>query len=237
MLRLVDISVERRTHLFQVSELELKPGDFVALIGANGSGKSTFLKYLTGELSLKGQVSWNGELLTPENKPKRARIFAKVDNSFAGLDYMSTFEYLALGRIPYTGALGLLAESDRAIIAHYAAAFHLTEFLQLPTDQLSDGERQRAGIARALIQEAPVILLDEPTSFLDYPGKIDVMKRLQEVARTSNKVIVMATHDLDLATDFCSGWLVVSTKDRVLNHLSTISDKRTLIQLAFPELD
>lgn len=236
MLELTDVIVQRREKLFQIEQLILAPGDFVALIGANGSGKSTLLKYLTGELKLEGSARWLQTDIVDLKAADRSRLIAKVDNTFSGLDHMSTREYLSLGRFPYTGAFGFLSQEDDEIVARYALEFKLTHLLDQPSSQLSDGERQRAGIARAMIQETPIILLDEPTSFLDFPGKINVMKLLREVAISKQKVVLIATHDLDLALDYCTSWLIIRSQDRTLKQLSDRPSKESLIQIAFPQL-
>ena len=237
MLELREVIVKRREVLFQVPKLQLVPGNFVALIGANGSGKSTLLKFLTGDLKLSGSAHWSNQDLVGMTSEDRAKLIAKVDNSFPGLDHMSTREYLSLGRFPYTGAFGFLSDSDLQVVETCAKDFHLTHLLDQPTSQLSDGERQRASIARAMIQETPIILLDEPTSFLDYPGKLRVMSMLKEVAQKKQKVVVMATHDLDLALDHCTSWMVIDPEARMLTHLTDAPSKESLIAQAFPQIE
>jgi len=237
MLELKDVIVKRRALLFQVPNLQLVPGNFVALIGANGSGKSTLLKFLTGDLRLLGSAHWSSQDLAAMTSEDRAKLIAKVDNSFPGLDHMSTREYLSLGRFPYTGAFGFLSDQDIRVVEDCAQDFHLTHLLDQPTSHLSDGERQRASIARAMIQETPIILLDEPTSFLDYPGKRRVMEILRDVAQKMHKVVVMATHDLDLSLDYCTSWMVIESENHVLTHLVKTPTKESIVTLAFPRLE
>jgi len=180
--------------------LELRPGEMVCLIGPNGAGKSTLLRTLAGmQPPLAGEVLLDGEnvhRLPPLDLAKRLAIVltARVE---AG--NLSVWTLVSLGRHPYTDWLGRLTRHDEAIIRR---AMEMTGCLPLaarPVHELSDGERQKVMIARALAQEPRVLLLDEPTAFLDLPRRVEMFQLLRRLARQAGHAILLSTHDLDLA--------------------------------------
>lgn len=236
MLRFQDCSVQQKKLLFSIPELTLEKGQFVALIGANGTGKSTFLSALSGGKTISGSLKFNASDWLGISAKERSKLIALVDNRFQGLEHLSTQEYLELGRFPHTSLLGRLSKNDRELIAKIASELDLNHLLEQATSSLSDGERQRASIARALIQETPIILLDEPTSFLDYPTKRNVMNLIKTIVEDHGKLVLMATHDLELSVEFCSNWLVIDPRIQSLTLLSGSTTIQTLIQKAFPSV-
>lgn len=232
MLRLQGCTIGHNKTLYTIPNLKLEQGEFVALIGANGSGKSTLMHALIhGEFS-SGNVTFNDSDWNGFKLAERAKLITLVDNHFLGLDYLNVSEYLNLGRYTYTDFTGRLNETDRERVTHFASKLHLEELLHQPTSTLSDGERQRAGIAKALIQETPIVLLDEPTAFLDYPTKKEVMSLLSEIAREDQKLILIASHDLDFCLKYCSRILVIEKASKQLTSFSTISQNE-LVERAF----
>lgn len=220
-------------HLFEIDALNLLPGSLIGLIGANGCGKSTFLKALSLAEINQGIGVLNGvesKLFTNE---LRAKTLAFVTNEFKGFDHLTTLEYLELGRFPYTGFMGRLSALDHSIVRDFCTELKLTDLLTLPTSLLSDGERQRVNIARALIQQTPIVLLDEPTSFLDYPSKRMVMELLLDCAKKHKKLIVFSTHDIELAKQYTVGILVVQHDSKKMVLLPSETPLEKFVQTAY----
>lgn len=218
--------------LFGIDQLSLEAG-FHLLVGANGAGKSTFLQSLI--TSSSPGMKLDGTELNALSASERSKRAAFVSSSFTGLDYMKLREYLDLGRYPHTGKSGRLSEDDAEIVNRYASLFRLQPLLERFTASLSDGERQRASIARAFIQQSAVILLDEPTSFLDYPFKQEILSELQTAATRECKVIVASTHDLEIAGKYASSFLVIDPVSKKLVQLESTVSFTTLLAIAFPK--
>ncbi|MGV3612432.1 MAG: ABC transporter ATP-binding protein [Fluviicola sp.] len=232
MLKFENCKIGHERILYEIPELELERGEFVALIGANGSGKSTLMdaliqgKFPNGKVSIEGR-NWNDLKLL-----ERARQITLVDNHFLGFDYLKVTEYLELGRHSYTNFTGRLSVEDQKIVQKYSETLHLDSLLQQSTSTLSDGERQRVGIAKALIQETPIILLDEPTAFLDYPTKKEVMSLLGNSARESKRLVIIASHDIDFCIEYCSRILIIEKNSKILKSYQTITHNE-LVKKAF----
>lgn len=232
MLRIEHCKIGHGYPLYEISELELNPGEFVALIGANGSGKSTLMDALIQGSFTNGKVQFEEKNWNELKLFERARIITLIDNHFLGFDYLKVNEYLELGRHTYTDFTGRLTPEDKQIVMDYAETLHLENLLNQSTATLSDGERQRAGIAKALIQETPIVLLDEPTAFLDYPTKKEVMSLLAKIAVENNRLIVIASHDIDFCLEFCSRILIIEKDSRLLSSYTAI-DREELVKRAF----
>lgn len=222
--------------LYSVDEVTVAAGKLTALIGANGAGKSTLLDALALGTDCGGTMAFDGKSLVHVSNTERSRCISLVESRFSGAEYLSTQEYLNLGRFPHTGFQGILDANDKATVARVAKELKLEQLLQQSTMTLSDGERQRAGIARALIQETPVMLLDEPTSFLDYPTKTATMKLLKQIAVAERKTVLLASHDLELCLEYCDDCLVINPRTRKLERYAVADlDLQRLIAIAFEE--
>lgn len=193
------------------SELELVAysGELTALMGPNGSGKSTLIQTLAGLIApLSGEVWLAGEAQERLTAQERARLMSIVLSERIEHTGLSVEDIVATGRYPYTGLRGKLTTSDRAIIAHSLALCRAEHLRSRQFVELSDGERQRIMIARALAQDTPLMLLDEPTAHLDLPSRIEVLMMLRGLARSLNKCILVSTHELDLAMQWSDAiWL------------------------------
>lgn len=189
-------------------ELELKPGQMVALLGTNGRGKSTLLRTLSGSLApLAGAVEVVGQPLEGIHPRTLARAMAIVctDRTQASL---TVEELVGLGRQPYTGFFGGLSARDRDVVAASLRSVGMDGFRRRRIDTLSDGERQKAMIARALAQETPLVLLDEPTSFLDAASRLETMRLLGQLAG-QGKGVLLSTHDVAEALEVATHvWLL-----------------------------
>lgn len=180
--------------------LEVQRGKIVTLIGPNGSGKSTILKTIVGQLS---KVS--GTVLL-ENTPMEQRRQREIAQRMAILmterihpELMTCYDVVSTGRYPYTGALGLLGKEDKKIVAESLELVHGTDIADRPFDAISDGQRQRILLARALCQQPEIIVLDEPTSYLDIRYKLELLTILKTMVREKNMAVLVSLHELELA--------------------------------------
>lgn len=179
----------------------MNSGEIVGLLGPNGAGKSTLLHTLAGvQAALEGSIS---PVLTEKN-------MALVLTERVSLDNTSIHDVVAMGRYPYTSFLGSLSDEDEQIIQQSLAAVGFTDSSAHSFNALSDGEKQRVLIAKALAQQTELILLDEPTAHLDLPNRIRVFRLLRNLAHTQNKTILISTHELDLALATCDRILLLS---------------------------
>jgi len=191
-------------------ELELRPGEVGVLIGPNGSGKSTLLRTLIGLLPpLAGEVRLCGSDIRRLTVEERSRRAASVFTDRYDSGYFSVFDIVAFGRYPYTDARGRLSDHDRMAVHAAITAVGLESFSERLFSELSDGERQKALIARAVAQDCPLLVLDEPTAFLDAPARVEVFHLARVLAREKRKAIVVSTHDIDHALRFADKlWLM-----------------------------
>ena len=196
--------------LAQGLDLELSSGRLVGLLGANGIGKSTLLRTLAGiQPALAGQVLVSGVDIRSLQPVERARRLGLVLTTPSPPSLMNGYSLVALGRHPHTDWLGSLREEDHRQIRAALRAVKAQEIAGMPVAQLSDGQRQKLFIARALAQECPVMLLDEPTAYLDLPRRIETMALLKRLAHEQKRAILVSTHDLELALRSCDRlWLM-----------------------------
>ena len=209
MIKLNNISLAygSRTILRDVS-LHLHAGELCALIGRNGAGKSTLLRALTS----RGDILLNGERLSAISSEKLARTLAIVTTERIRVENLLVEDLVAMGRAPYTNWVGHLQDIDRAIVNEAIEAVGMGDFVGRDTSSLSDGELQRAMIARAIAQQTPIILLDEPTAFLDIPTRFEVCRLLADLAHNSGKCILFSTHDVDSALPVCDSFAIIENE-------------------------
>ncbi|WP_456102972.1 ABC transporter ATP-binding protein [Prevotella sp.] len=190
--------------------VELHSGQLACLIGENGIGKSTLLKTLTGFLpKLKGRLLLDNRDIESFSQQELARQVSIVLTQKPDVQNLTIEEIIGLGRSPYTGFFGRLRAEDRLVVDDAIAAMGIEKLRGRMIQTLSDGERQKVMIAKALAQETSVILLDEPTAFLDFPSKVDTFQSLRNMAHERDKLILLSTHDLDLAARFADSLLEV----------------------------
>ena len=190
-------------------------GEMVALIGSNGIGKSTLLRSIAGfQDYFAGNIKINGRELKQVNAREKARIMSFVSTENVQVANMTVFDLVAYGRFPYTNWIGMLSEEDNKAVMEAIEKVGLTGFEHRPADHISDGERQRAMIARALAQDTPVIILDEPTAFLDVSNKYEIFHLLQVLAKEKQKTIVLSSHDLNIALrEVDKLWIITETEN------------------------
>lgn len=198
---------------------QLKKGELAAIVGINGNGKSTLIRTLGrfqpiiyGSIKIEGK-----ELSTYDDLQMASKISVVLTESIASKN-LSVYELLALGRQPYTNWLGKLADTDVSIINKSIALLELEPFLDKKCFQLSDGQLQRVLIARALIQDTDIILLDEPTTHLDLFHKVQILKLLKSIAHETNRTILFTSHEIELAIQLCDKMLILDGKNNAFDQ-------------------
>lgn len=195
--------------------LNLKEGQMIALVGGNGIGKSTLLRSITGiQKPLKGIVMLNEKDMQQYDALDLAQNLSLVLTEKLPPSNLTVFELIALGRQPYTNWLGKLSAEDLEKINQAIALTHIEHLLEKKHHEISDGQLQIVLIARALAQDTPLIILDEPTTHLDLFHKVSVFKLLKKLSQETNKCILFSTHDIDLAIQL-SDEMIVMTEDSV----------------------
>jgi len=188
----------------------LNGGSLVCLVGRNGVGKSTLLRTLAFfQPPLEGDVYLDGQPLSAYSHQALAEAVSVVLTERGDLDNLTVADVVGMGRTPYTNFFGTLREEDRRIVADAIEAVGLTDLAAKQMSCISDGERQKVMIAKALAQQTPVIILDEPTAFLDYPSKAAILNLLRRLAHEHDKLVLLSTHDLDVAVRIADDiWLM-----------------------------
>ena len=175
-------------------------GRLTCLLGRNGAGKSTLLRTLSAfQPALGGSIQLLGRELGSYSDRELSHLLGIVLTDKCDLTNMRVADLVGMGRAPYTGFWGRLSPADHQAVAEALSAVGIEALAERKIQTLSDGERQKAMIAKALAQQTPVILLDEPTAFLDYPSKVEIMQLLHRLTRETEKTIFLSTHDLELA--------------------------------------
>ncbi len=187
-------------------------GSLTALIGRNGTGKSTLLRVIAGlNEAADGKITLCGRQLADLAPQQRAATVSFVTTDKVRIANLACEDVVALGRAPYTNWIGHMQQTDRALVMQALDTVGMTAFARKTMDRMSDGECQRIMIARALAQDTPVILLDEPTAFLDLPNRYSLATLLRRLAHDAQKCILFSTHDLDVALSLCDGVALIDT--------------------------
>lgn len=193
---------------------ELKEGELISLIGPNGAGKSTLLRTLsTSQALLSGNLTFRGKAISSYSEKEISKNIGIVLTDSTQTGGLSVYELVSLGRQPHTGFFGRLNNRDNEIISEALEAVGINHKSSSYMSELSDGEKQKAMIAKVLVQECPLILLDEPTAFLDVVSRIEIMNLLHKIASTQNKTILLSTHDIEQALILSDKlWLLSKSK-------------------------
>ena len=206
MIKLENISLAYGSKsILQNASLHLQSGELCALVGRNGAGKSTLLKALMSHR----EVVVGGTPLAEMSAERLARMVAIVTTERIRIENLLVEDLVAMGRAPYTNWVGHLQDIDREIVREAIAAVGMGDFAKRDTSSLSDGELQRVMIARAIAQQTPIILLDEPTAFLDIPTRFEVCRLLADLAHKGGKTILFSTHDVDAALPVCDSFAII----------------------------
>jgi iron complex transport system ATP-binding protein len=187
---------------------------FIALAGRNGVGKSTFLRTLAGLQSIfSGNIFINGKAANNLSRKNYASLMSFVSTEMVRVMHLKVFDLVAMGRYTYTNLFGNLSVNDEKIIIDSLKMVGMNNFIWRNVSELSDGERQRIMIARALVQDTPIMIFDEPTAFLDIPNKYEIILLLKNLTRQKSKTIIFSTHDLNIALQLADKiWLMANQK-------------------------
>ena len=201
-MKLENLTIGYGHHVVQKDlTLQIRSGEMVCVLGKNGCGKSTLLRTLSGlQPALSGAcIMPDGRNVSELSEREKAQNMAIVLTERLSADNTPVEDVVAMGRYPYSGWLGALTDKDHKIIEEAMRQTEVLEKRHAYFNELSDGEKQRVLISKALAQETPYIFLDEPTAHLDLPNRIKTLLLLRELAHKQNKAVVISTHELDLA--------------------------------------
>lgn len=235
MIQLQNIDIGFHEKLFEIENLSLEKGSVYVLIGANGKGKTTFLKTLIGEVKpLKGDVIINRKRLKEMSRLDKSKYLSFVGSKQQDVDFLKVNEYVSLGRVPYTNLIGSKTLNDIEKVKVALDTLEITHLQDKFTNELSDGEKQLAAIAKAIAQETDIIILDEPTAFLDYANRVLVLNLLKEIAVSLNKVVLFSSHDIDTVLEQEVKLLIIDKANKKLkSFIPNLLSKEDVIRMAF----
>ena len=197
--------------------VSLKEGNLIALIGPNGAGKSTLFKTLTAHIKpIKGSIELFGKELSDYSAKEKARLIGLVLTERPDDMFLKVYDVVASGRCPYTDFFGKIEKEDENIIQESLDIVSINQLKDRYFNTLSDGEKQKVMIAKTLAQNTPVIFMDEPTAFIDYPSKIELFSLMKMLTKERNKTIIFSSHDLELLLRYTDDiWLVSKGKELI----------------------
>ena len=198
------------------AEIMVRPREIVALIGPNGAGKSTVLKTIAGQLEpVAGTIYICGRERSSYSLTEIAKKQAVMLTERKPAEKMTCEEVISLGRYPYTGRLGILSDIDKRIVRETMDLVHVTELADRSYDHISDGQRQRVLLARAICQEPEIMILDEPTSYLDIRHKLEFLDLLRKLTHEKEIGVIMSMHELELAHMTADRVICISSEGQV----------------------
>ena len=212
MIRFQDLTLGYGSRiLIEKLSTRVKPGELTALVGRNGTGKSTLLRAIAGlgEI-LSGDIILADKPINKLSTAERASTISFVTTDKVRIANLRCRDVVALGRAPYTNWIGRMQKQDEEIVMRSMELVGMGDYADKTMDRMSDGECQRIMIARALAQQTPIILLDEPTAFLDMPNRYELCTLLRRLAHEEQKCILFSTHELDIALELCDSIALIS---------------------------
>ena len=202
--------------VFKNINAALNAGDLVGLMGDNGIGKSTLLKTITGNLKpLSGKIVINSKNITDYSPQALAQLLSIVVTEKIGGFNLTVWDVIATGRIPYINVFGKLSSEDERIVTSSMEQLNLITLKDKLIDELSDGQRQKVMIAKSLAQQTPIIVLDEPTAFLDYTSKHQLFVTLKNLCEEQKKLIIVSSHDLDLMKPYINRSMTMAENNSI----------------------
>lgn len=208
----------KRQHnsVFKDINLTLNDGDLVGLMGDNGVGKSTFLKTITGNLvPLSGEIKINDKNISYYTAQQLAQLLSIVVTEKIGGFNLTVWDVVATGRTPYINIFGKLTPEDESIVTEALGQLNLLPLKDKLIDELSDGQRQKVMIAKSLAQQTPIIVLDEPTAFLDHTSKHHLFATLKQLCVEQGKLIIVSSHDLELMKTYINKSVMMAENNSI----------------------
>ncbi len=238
MLKIEQVEIGHKSVLLHVNSLHLHPGRMYVLIGRNGIGKSTLLNTLMGRITaLTGSIQIQGKELSSYSKKELSKMVSLVRSTFTGIENLSVNEFLTLGRTPYTNVFGTTQAQDSFIVNEVIQLLRLEYLSGKFTTQLSDGEKQLATIAQVLVQQTQLVLLDEPTAFLDYENKWKILKTIKQCTQENQLCTIFSSHDLEMAMDIADYLLLINPLTKEIKQFGANEmTKQELLAFCFPNL-
>ena len=215
----LSIGYDKKTVVSDIN-VTLNEGDIIALVGPNGAGKSTLFKTFSTHIKpVGGKIELFGKDLMSYTPKERAKMLGIVLTERPDDMFLKVSDVVAAGRYPYTGMFGKLNENDEKEIKVSLELVGVNNLIDRVFNTLSDGEKQKVMIAKAIAQNTPVIMLDEPTAFLDYPSKIELFSLLKKLAKEQKKAILFSSHDLELLLRYTDNlWIIAKNKPFVAGN-------------------
>lgn len=209
----LSIGYEGKTVVSDIN-VTLNEGDIIALVGPNGAGKSTLFKTFSTHIKpVGGTIALFGKDLLAISPKERAKLLGIVLTERPDDMFMKVYDVVAAGRYPYTGMFGKLSDNDEKEIKVSLELVGVNHLIDRVFNTLSDGEKQKVMIAKAIAQNTPIIMLDEPTAFLDYPSKIELFSLLKKLAKEQHKAILFSSHDLELLLRYTDNlWIIAKNQ-------------------------
>lgn len=207
--------------------VSLNEGDLIALIGPNGAGKSTLFKTLTAHIKpVAGNIELMGKELSLYSPKDKAKLIGLVLTSRPDDMFLKVFDVVASGRCPYTNFFGKIEKEDENIIIESLEIVGINNLIDRYFDTLSDGEKQKVMIAKTIAQNTPIIFMDEPTAFIDYPSKIELFSLMKKLTTERKKTIIFSSHDLELLLRYTDNlWMISKGKELVSGKKNELLDK------------
>ncbi len=218
-------------------DIKLSSAQLHILLGNNGCGKTTLIKTLARLIQpLSGEIFLDNQNIFSFHHSDFSKKIAFLFTHRPYLMQHTVMDLLILGRIPYLNWNGKISSEDKDIILHYAQLFNLISLLETPAHQISDGQLQKTLIAKTLIQQTPVIILDEPLSFLDYSTKKFILKTLKDIAINENKIILLSTHDVHLCKEYADTLLLIHKQQWIHQSVSNLNTNNLFIDFINAEV-
>lgn len=232
MLELKNLSIGYETPI--LSDINCTSNGVIGLIGANGSGKTTLIKTIGGEIpALGGEIKLNNQLLTEIDAQDIGKLISVIYTNFSFSPQLNVKEVLQAGRIPYLSTFSKLTTIDIEVINKYVKKFDIGHLLHNKFTNLSDGQKQKVQLARALIQQTPLLLLDEPTAHLDLINKRYVFETIKAIQQQENKTVLIICHDLDNIFEYSNTIWLITKNNQFESYLTSSVNKSEIIQKLF----
>ena len=207
----------------------LAPGELTSLLGPNGVGKSTLLRTLSTFLPpIQGDIILQGKVVSQLSSAQLSRLIGVVLTERPDVQNMTVRDMVSMGRSPYTGFWGRLSDEDEQFVSEAMQMVGITALERRMFNTLSDGERQKVMIAKVLAQQTPVILLDEPTAFLDFPSKVEMLRLLRRLAHDMQKIVFLSTHDVEMALQLSDRLWIMHPGEVVMGKPTELSQNGEL---------